>query len=84
MTDFTSRSFSDCDDEVFVLSVLQRQMRTKLSRLVASSALSKEDIAERSGLGLDKLNSLLDGKEAVSPSDLSRIIDAVDYFNSAR
>ena len=64
--------------------MLQRQMRTKLSRLVASSALSKEDIAERSGLGLDKLNSLLDGKEAVSPSDLSRIIDAVDYFNSAR
>ena len=78
MTDLVSGVFSDDD---FVLATLQSQMLAKISRLVEVSSLSKEEISKKSGIEPVRLEALLEGKEKILPLDLTKIIDAVAYFN---
>lgn len=78
MTDLVSGVFSDDD---FVLATLQAQMLAKVSRLVEDSSLSKEKISKKSGIEPARLDALLEGKEKILPFDLTKIIDAVAYFN---
>ena len=78
MTDLVSGVFSD--DE-FVLATLQAQMQAKVSRLVEASSLSKEEISKKSGIEPARLDALLEGIEKISPFDLTKIINAVAYFN---
>lgn len=78
MTDLVSGVFSDDD---FVLATLQSQMLAKVSRLVEASSLSREEISKKSGIEPVRLEALLEGKEKISPLDLTKIIDAVAYFD---
>lgn len=72
---------SDDDNEAFVVSCLQKQMRAKVAQMLKAKNVSLSEVSERTQIELSVLEKMLEQKADVSVADLQKIADAVGYFS---
>lgn len=72
---------SDDDNEVFVVSCLQKQLRAKVAQMLKAKNVSLSEVSERTQIELSVLEKMLEQKADVSVADLQKIADAVGYFS---
>lgn len=72
---------SDDDNETFVVSCLQKQLRAKVAQMLKAKNVSLSEVSERTQIELSVLEKMLEQKADVSVADLQKIADAVGYFS---
>lgn len=82
MVNLSFQNFDDLsDDEAFVVSCLQKQLRAKVAQLLGGANVSLSEVAECAKIDLSVLEKMLEQKAEVSVADLQKIADAVGYFS---
>lgn len=82
MVNLSFQNFDDLsDDEAFVVSCLQKQLRAKVAQLLGGANVSLPEVAECTKIELSVLEKMLEQKAEVSVADLQKIADAVGYFS---
>lgn len=68
----------------FIHALMQKQLRKKLRKIRLDMNCSIEQLSCRSGIGLDTLSAIAEGKEEITPDILGKILDVFNYFDEEK